>query len=147
MNKTTMTYFKDEDILHIVISYEKEANSIELTHQLHNFCSICEADMLKKPDQRYLTAHQPGQPAFLQNALKVKCTVMCIRIKFYRFGGVFQHICLTFYATFRLSPNITAEMNERGELIGIEILEASSFIRDSILESSQAKILELKKAV
>jgi hypothetical protein len=41
----------------------------EITHQLHNFCSICEADMLKKPDQRYLTAHQPGQPAFLQNAL------------------------------------------------------------------------------
>jgi len=74
-----------------------------LSHQLHNFCSICEADMLKKPDQRYLTALQPGQPAFLQNALKVKCTVMCIRIKFYRFGGVFQHICLTFYATFKLS--------------------------------------------
>ncbi len=46
---------------------------------------------------------------------------------------------------FKLSPNITAEMNERGELIGIEILEASSFIRDSILESSQAKILEFKK--
>jgi hypothetical protein len=35
-------------------------------------------------------------------------------------------------------------MNERGELIGIEILEASSFIRDSILESPQAKALELK---
>jgi uncharacterized protein YuzE len=75
MNKAKMTYFKDEDILHIVISDEKETNSIEL------------------------------------------------------------------------SPNITAEMNERGELIGIEILEASSFIRDSILESSQAKILEFKKAV
>jgi len=75
MNKTRMAYFKDEDILHVVISDEKEANSIEL------------------------------------------------------------------------SPNITAEMNERGELIGIEILEASSFIRDSILESSQAKILEFKKAV
>lgn len=73
MNKTKMTYFKEEDILHIVISDEKESNSIEL------------------------------------------------------------------------SPNITAEMNEKGELIGIEILEASSFIRDSILESSQAKILELKK--
>jgi uncharacterized protein YuzE len=73
MNKATMTYFKDEDILHIVISDGKEANSIEL------------------------------------------------------------------------SPNITAEMNDRGELIGIEILEASSFIRDSILESSQAKILGLKK--
>jgi uncharacterized protein YuzE len=75
MNKTKMIYFKEEDVLHIVISDEKEANSIEL------------------------------------------------------------------------SPNITAEMNEKGELIGIEILEASSFIRDSILESSQAKILELKKAI
>lgn len=68
-----MAYFKDEDILHIVISEEKEADSIEL------------------------------------------------------------------------SPNITAELNESGELIGIEILEASSFLRDSILESSQAKILKLKK--
>jgi uncharacterized protein YuzE len=75
MNKTTMTYFKNEDILHVAIYDEKEANSIEL------------------------------------------------------------------------SPNITAEMNERGELIGIEILEAISFIRDSTLESSQAKILELKEAV
>ncbi len=74
MNKTRMTYFKEEDILHIVISNEKEANSIEL------------------------------------------------------------------------SPNITAEIDEKGELIGIEILDASSFIRDSILESSQAKILEFKKA-
>ena len=44
-----------------------------------------------------------------------------------------------------LSPNITAELNESGELIGIEILDASSFLRDSILESSQAKILKLKK--
>ena len=75
MNKTRMTYFKDEDIIHIAISDEKEANSIEL------------------------------------------------------------------------SPNITAEMNEKGELIGIEIIEASSFIRDYILESSQAKILKLKGAV
>ncbi len=75
MDKTKMTYFKDEDILHIVISEGKETDSIEL------------------------------------------------------------------------SPNITAELNESGELIGIEILEASSFLRDSILESSQAKILKLKKAV
>lgn len=44
-----------------------------------------------------------------------------------------------------LSPNITAELNERGELIGIEILEASFFLRNSILESSQAKILKFKK--
>ena len=75
MDKTKMTYFKDEDILHIVISEEKEADSVEL------------------------------------------------------------------------SPNITAELDESGELIGIEILEASSFLRDSILESSQAQILKLKKTV
>lgn len=72
MDKTKMTYFKNEDILHIVISEGKEADSIEL------------------------------------------------------------------------SPNITAELNEIGELIGIEILEASSFLRDSILETTQAKILKLK---
>ena len=73
MNKPKMTYFKDEDILHLVISDEKEAGSIEL------------------------------------------------------------------------SPNVTAELNEDGELIGIEILEASSFIRDSILEAAQAKMLNLPK--
>ena len=28
-----------------------------------------------------------------------------------------------------LSPNITAELNEKGELIGIEILHASTFVR------------------
>ena len=72
MDKTKMTYFEVEDILHIVISEGKEADSIEL------------------------------------------------------------------------SPNITAELNESGELIGIEILEASSFLRDSILETTQAKILKLK---
>ena len=44
-----------------------------------------------------------------------------------------------------LSPNITAELNDNGELIGIEILNASAFIRDSILESAQAKILSLGK--
>lgn len=69
MNKTKMTYFKDEDVLHLVVSNENEASSIEL------------------------------------------------------------------------SPNITAELNEKGELIGIEILDASSFIRDSILEAAQAKML------
>ena len=40
-----------------------------------------------------------------------------------------------------ISPNITAELNEKGELIGIEILNASSFIRDSFLDSVQAKQL------
>ena len=69
MNKSKMTYFRDEDILHLVISEDEEVNSIEL------------------------------------------------------------------------SPNITAEINRNGELIGIEILKASSFIRDSILETAQAKVL------
>lgn len=45
-----------------------------------------------------------------------------------------------------VSPNITAELNNRGELIGIEILGASTFIRDSVLESVQAKVLDLAKA-
>ena len=39
-----------------------------------------------------------------------------------------------------------AELNEKGELIGIEILNASAFLRDSILESVQAKVLQLGKA-
>ena len=74
MSKAKMTYFKEEDILHFVISEENESNSVEL------------------------------------------------------------------------SPNITAELNEKGDLIGIEILEASSFIRDNILDSAQAKVMELQKS-
>ena len=31
-----------------------------------------------------------------------------------------------------LSPNITTELNENGELIGIEILNASTFIQDIV---------------
>lgn len=46
-----------------------------------------------------------------------------------------------------VSLNVTAELNEDGELIGIEIIGASSFLRDSILESTQAKLLQLSKKV
>ncbi len=35
-------------------------------------------------------------------------------------------------SSIELSSNVTAEYNDRGELIGIEILKASDFIRDSI---------------
>ncbi len=70
MNKVSMMYFENEDILHLVISDEPEANSIEL------------------------------------------------------------------------SPNITAELNEKGELIGVEILNATIFLRDSIMESIQFKMLQ-----
>ncbi|HLP48545.1 MAG TPA: DUF2283 domain-containing protein [Candidatus Kapabacteria bacterium] len=44
-----------------------------------------------------------------------------------------------------LGPNITAELNQNGELIGIEILDASKYVRDSIMESAQAKILKISK--
>jgi len=66
-----MNYFKEEDILHLLISEEPEAGSIEI------------------------------------------------------------------------SPNITAELNDAGELIGVEILDASAYIRDMVLESVQGKILNL----
>ena len=45
-----------------------------------------------------------------------------------------------------LSPNITAELNEKGELIGIEIINASTFVRDAIMEGVQAKVLHLISA-
>lgn len=41
-----------------------------------------------------------------------------------------------------LTPTITVELNEANELIGVEILEASRFLRDSVLESIQAKMLQ-----
>ena len=40
-------------------------------------------------------------------------------------------------------PNVTLELNAEGDVIGIEILDATRFIRDFILESAQAKMLNL----
>jgi uncharacterized protein YuzE len=71
MNETRMMYFEQDDVLHVAISDEPEAGSVELT------------------------------------------------------------------------PNITVELNAKGELIGIEILEASRFIRDSIVESIQGRVLHI----
>jgi uncharacterized protein YuzE len=45
-----------------------------------------------------------------------------------------------------LTPNITAELNENGDRIGIEILNASSYIRDAVMETVQAKMLRLSEA-
>jgi uncharacterized protein YuzE len=42
-----------------------------------------------------------------------------------------------------ISPNITAELNAQGDLIGIEILNASAFVRDPLLELVHAKVLNL----
>ncbi len=72
--KTQMNYFNEDDILHVVISEEKESGSVEI------------------------------------------------------------------------SPNITAELNDKGELIGIEILNASAYVRDSILEGVQVKLLNLHES-
>ena len=44
-----------------------------------------------------------------------------------------------------VAPDITAELNKMGELIGIEILNASAFIRDSVLDSVQARVLQLRE--
>ncbi len=74
MNKTTIRYFEQEDILHLVISEEPESRSLEL------------------------------------------------------------------------SPDITVELNDQNEMIGVEILNASKFLRDAVLESIQAKTLQLLEA-
>jgi len=42
-----------------------------------------------------------------------------------------------------LSPNITVELNDKNEMIGVEILKASAFLRDTLLDSVQAKTLQL----
>ncbi len=48
------------------------------------------------------------------------------------------------FSSVELAPNITAELNAQGELIGIEILNASTFLRDMLLESIQAKVLQMQ---
>jgi uncharacterized protein YuzE len=74
MNNPKMTYFEQEDVLHLVLSNEAEYNSVEI------------------------------------------------------------------------APNLTIELNEAGEMIGVEILRASTFIRDSILESAQGKLLGIARS-
>ncbi|OQC01463.1 MAG: hypothetical protein BWX80_03359 [Candidatus Hydrogenedentes bacterium ADurb.Bin101] len=44
-----------------------------------------------------------------------------------------------------ISPNITAELDEEGVVIGLEILKASAFLRDSILETVQGRLLALPR--
>jgi len=45
-----------------------------------------------------------------------------------------------------VTPNVTAELNAEGDLIGIEILNPSDFIRDAVVESVQGRLLNLTKA-
>jgi hypothetical protein len=37
-------------------------------------------------------------------------------------------------------------LNANGELIGVEILKTSTFLKDFILESTQAKLMQLQQA-
>ena len=48
--------------------------------------------------------------------------------------------------TIELSPTITVELDENNEMIGVEILEATSFLRDAVLESIQARTLRVLEA-
>ena len=45
-----------------------------------------------------------------------------------------------------LGPTITVELDDNNEMIGVEILDASSFLRDSVLESIQARTLRILEA-
>lgn len=45
-----------------------------------------------------------------------------------------------------LSPDITVELNDKDEMIGVEILNASKFLRDAMLESIQAKTIRVLEA-
>ncbi len=47
------------------------------------------------------------------------------------------------FQSVEISPNITLELNQNGEIIGLEIIKASNFIRDSILDSSQVKLMQI----
>jgi uncharacterized protein YuzE len=45
-----------------------------------------------------------------------------------------------------LSPTITAELNAQGEVIGIEVLQASTFVREALRELAHAQRLKLSPA-
>lgn len=45
-----------------------------------------------------------------------------------------------------LSPTMTAELNAHGEVIGMEILHASTFVRETLLALAQAHQLPLSTA-
>lgn len=45
-----------------------------------------------------------------------------------------------------LSPTLTVELDANDEIMGVEILDASAFLRDSVLESIQARTLRVLEA-
>jgi uncharacterized protein YuzE len=45
-----------------------------------------------------------------------------------------------------IGPNVTAELNAKGELIGNEITRAGAFLRDMLLDTVQGRMLNLRDA-
>ena len=45
-----------------------------------------------------------------------------------------------------LSPSITVELNDKNEMVGVEILKAKGFLLDMIQESFQASFLTTRRA-
>ena len=41
-----------------------------------------------------------------------------------------------------ISPNITAELDANEDIVGVEILNASNYLRDSVLNTVQGKLLQ-----
>jgi uncharacterized protein YuzE len=46
-----------------------------------------------------------------------------------------------------IDPNITLELDENREIIGIEILHATKFLRDFILETAHAKFMNIEHKI
>jgi len=67
---------------------------------------------MKKACHRHLTDLTHGLPAFAWNAPELISAVTCIKYKFRRFAGVFQHVCLCSNATFRniLDSNVQRQL-------------------------------------
>ena len=67
---------------------------------------------------------------------------MMIRQKIRYFEEDVLHLVITDEpeaSSLELSPLITVELNAQHEVIGVEILKASSFLRDAVFESIQAR--------
>lgn len=44
-----------------------------------------------------------------------------------------------------VSPGVTVELDEDGSVIGVEILDASRFMRDTVLDTMQGRLIQSTK--
>ena len=105
MNNPKMTYFPEQDVIHLAMTDEDEMASVELSPNIIEPC-------------RSKATFDHPHPSPLPEGEGALC-------------------CFT------SKPLGTAELNADGELIGVEILKASIFLRDFILESTQAKLMQI----